>query len=82
MPLIARQKKEVFTTIPVKFEEGVAERLTAYADFLDSSRDHVICASLRYIMERDRDFVAHLKATGLPVTPRKRGRPATTPVGV
>jgi hypothetical protein len=39
MPLIQREKKEMFRTIPIKLEEGLAERFLAYAEFLESSKD-------------------------------------------
>lgn len=76
MPLIAREKKEVFRTIPIKLEEGLADRLAAYTDFLESSRDHVVSSAMRYIMDHDRDFVAHMTEKGLCPAPRKRGRPS------
>jgi hypothetical protein len=79
MPLIAKEKKEVFKTIPIKFEEGLAERLIAYAEFLESSRDHVVSAAMKYIMDHDRDFVAHMTANGISIVPRKRGRPSNKP---
>lgn len=76
MPLIAREKRENFKTVPIRFEESLADRILAYADFLDSSKDHVVSEAMRYIIERDRDFTAHLEANGT-VPKRKRGRPST-----
>lgn len=61
MPLIQKQKKEVFKTIPIKFEESLAERVLAYAEFLESSKDHVVSEAMRYIMDRDKDFTARMK---------------------
>jgi hypothetical protein len=77
MPLIEREKKETFRTIPIKLEEGLAERFLAYAEFLDSGKDHVVSAALTYIMGHDKDFTAHLTANG--ALPGKRvGRPRKT----
>lgn len=76
MPLIEREKKETFRTIPIKLEEGLAERFLAYAEFLESSKDHVVSAALTYVMGHDKDFTAHLTANG--ALPGKRGRPRKT----
>lgn len=62
MPLIQREKKEVFKTIPIRFEESLAERVIAYAEFLESSKDHVVSEAMRYIIDRDKDFAARMKA--------------------
>lgn len=76
MPLIEREKKETFRTIPIKLEEGLAERFLAYAEFLESSKDHIVSAALSYIMGHDKDFTAHLTASGAlagkPGRPRRR----------
>ena len=58
MPLIQKQKREVKRPITIKLEQGLAERLTCYARFLESSRDHVIAGIVQYVMDRDRDFAA------------------------
>jgi hypothetical protein len=76
MPLIEREKKETFRTIPIKLEEGLAERFLAYAEFLESSKDHVVSAALTYIIGHDKDFTAHLTANG--ALPGKPGRPRKT----
>ena len=60
MPLIQKQKREVKRPITIKLEETLAERLTCYARFLESSRDHVVSNILQYVMTRDRDFAAYL----------------------
>lgn len=63
MPLIPRQKREVKRPITIKLEQGLAERLNSYARFLESSRDHVVASIVQYVMDRDRDFAAHLATT-------------------
>lgn len=75
MPLITKEKKEVFKTIPIKFEETLAERFLAYAEFLDSSKDHVVGEAMRYIMDRDKEFAAYLAANGQS-SPKRRRTPA------
>ena len=75
MPLIQKEKKEVFRTIPIKFEESLAERLLAYAEFLESSKDHVVSEAMRYIIDRDKDFAARLKVqAGSPNASPKPGK--------
>jgi hypothetical protein len=76
MPLIEKEKKEVFKTIPIKFEESLAERVLAYADFLESSKDHVVSEAVRYIIDRDKDFMATL-ASETPTRKPKRNSPPT-----
>ena len=62
MPLIPKQKREVKRPITIKLEQGVAERLNCYAQFLESSRDFVIGSIVQYVMDRDKDFAAYLAA--------------------
>ena len=62
MPLIQKQKREVKRAITIKLEESLADRLNSYARFLESSRDHVVGSIVQYVMDRDKDFAAHLVA--------------------
>ena len=64
MPLIQKQKREVKRPITIKLEDGLADRLNSYVQFLESSRDYVVATILRYVMDRDKEFVAHLAAHG------------------
>lgn len=64
MPLIQKEKKEVFKTIPIRLEESLAEQMLAYAEFLDSSKDHIVSEAMRYIIDRDKEFAAHLLSNG------------------
>jgi len=64
MPLIAKQKREVKRPITIKLEQNLAERLNAYARFLESSRDHVVGSIVRYVMDRDKDFAVWMTTTG------------------
>jgi len=58
MPLIKRQEKKVFKTMAFRIEEEVADQIASYAKYLDSSRDHVVNEALRYIIDRDKEFLA------------------------
>ncbi len=60
MPLIEKQKREARRPVTIKLEQRLADRLSSYVRFLESSRDHVVGSILRYVMDRDKDFVAHL----------------------
>ncbi len=60
MPLIKKEKKEVFKRLSVRLEESLLVQLTAYAAHLDSSKDYVIAEAVRYIMDRDKDFDGNL----------------------
>ncbi len=76
MPLIQKEKKEVFKTIPIKFEESLAERILAYANFLESSKDYVVSEAIRYIIDRDKDFAARNKTR----TTKENSKPGKQPV--
>ncbi len=58
MPLIKKQEKKVFKTMAFRIEEEVADQMSAYAKYLDSSRDYVVNQALRYIIDRDKEFLA------------------------
>jgi hypothetical protein len=58
MPLIKKQEKKIVRTMTFRIEEEVAEQMSAYAKYLDSSQDHVVNEALRYIMDRDKEFQA------------------------
>ena len=58
MPLIKKQDKKVFKTMAFRIEEDVADQMSAYAKYLDSSRDYVVNEALRYIIDRDKEFLA------------------------
>ena len=58
MPLIKKQEKKVVRMMTFRIEEEVADQVSAYAKYLDSSRDHVVNEALRYIIDRDKEFLA------------------------
>lgn len=76
MPLIPRQvKPPARIAITCKVPETVATLLKHYAEFLESSQEHVVTEALRLAFRRDREFQTWLVAThpearlaaGLPV---------------
>jgi hypothetical protein len=77
MPLIVAQpvtpKKDVLS---VRLDQSLHDQLKAYAEFIASSKDHVISQAIRHVFRHDKDFAAWLAA-------RPERRPAdATPAGV
>ena len=64
MPLIKKQEKKIIRMMTFRMEEELADQVSAYAKYLDSSRDHVVNEALRYIMDRDKEFQAILPLRG------------------
>jgi hypothetical protein len=64
MPLIQKQKRHVKRHLSVNLDESLIVRLNSYIQFLESSRDHVVSSILAYVMDRDKEFAAHLAANG------------------
>lgn len=60
MSLIKKQKNLVLKRLSIRIEEGLFDRLTGYAEYLESSKDHVIAEAIRYIIDRDKDFTENL----------------------
>ena len=70
MPLIAAQRATPEKdALSVRLDRALHEQLKAYAEFIASSKDHVISQALRHVFHRDKDFAAWLAA-----------RPARRPV--
>jgi len=64
MPLIPRQvKPPARIAITCKVPEAVAALLKHYAEFLDSSQEHVVTETLRLAFRRDKEFQTWLAAT-------------------
>ncbi len=60
MPLIKKQKTEVLKRFTVRLEAGLLDQLSAYAEYLESSKDHVIAEAVKYIIDRDKDFAQNV----------------------
>jgi len=75
MPLIPRQvKPPARIAITCKVPEAIAALLKHYAEFLESSQEHVVTETLRLAFRRDKEFQTWLAATH-PEAPRA-DRPA------
>ena len=61
MPFIPRQvKPPARVPITCKVPEEIANLLKQYADFLDSSQEHIVSETLRVAFRRDKEFQAWL----------------------
>ena len=58
MALIERQKKAEMVPLRIKLEREHHDRLVRYAEFLESSTDHIIAQTLDFVIRRDREFAA------------------------
>jgi hypothetical protein len=56
MPLIQSQIKKVREAVTVKLDKSVVEQLKLYAEFIDSTQEHVVNESLGMTFRRDREF--------------------------
>jgi hypothetical protein len=64
MPFIPRQVKlPARVAITCKVPEAVAALLKHYAEFLESTQEHVIVETLRLAFRRDKEFQAWLANT-------------------
>ena len=64
MPFIPRQvKPPARIAITCKVPEAVATLLKHYAEFLESSQEHVVTETLRLTFRRDREFQTWLATT-------------------
>ena len=58
MALIEREKKAELVPLRIKLEKEHHDRLVRYAEFLESSPDHIIAQALDFIIRRDKEFAA------------------------
>ena len=64
MPFIPRQvKSPVRVGLTCKVPEAIATLLKVYAEFLESSQEHVVTETLRLAFRKDREFQTWLAAT-------------------
>jgi predicted transcriptional regulator len=76
MALITKVIKEETRPVSVKLENSLADRLTAYAEYLNRSRDEIVSLALDHAMRGDKDFVATLSAGTRTTDARPRKRAA------
>jgi hypothetical protein len=58
MPLIEREKKPELVPLRIKLEREQHDRLVRYAQFLESSIDHIIAQTLDFVIRKDKEFAA------------------------
>ncbi len=56
MPLIQAQEKKVREAVTVKLEKSTVEQLRLYAEFIDSTQEHVVNEALSFTFRKDKEF--------------------------
>ncbi len=56
MPLIASQPKRVREAVTVKLDKVTIDQLKLYAEFIDSTQEHVVNEALMLTFRKDKDF--------------------------
>lgn len=56
MPLIQAQPKRSREAVTVKLERSTIEHLKAYAEFIDSTQEHVVNEALLLTFRKDKEF--------------------------
>ncbi len=56
MPLIHSQVKKNREAVTVKLDKTVIEQLKLYAEFIDSTQEHVVNEALLLTFRKDKDF--------------------------
>lgn len=56
MPLIQSQVRKNREAVTVKLEKTIITQLKAYAEFIDSTQEHVVNEALALTFRRDKDF--------------------------
>ena len=58
MALIERKKKAELVPLRIKLEKEHHDRLVRYAEFLESSPDHIVAQALDFVIRKDKEFAA------------------------
>ena len=58
MPLIQSQVKRVREAVTVKLDKPIIDQLKLYAEFIDSTQEHIVNESLALTFRRDKEFQA------------------------
>jgi len=58
MALIEREKKAELVPLRIKLEKEHHDRLVRYAEFLESSPDHIVAQALDFVIRKDKEFAA------------------------
>lgn len=57
MPLIPTQAKRIREAVTVKLDKTTTDQLRLYAEFIDSTQEHVVNEALLLTFRRDKDFL-------------------------
>lgn len=66
MGLIKREKTDVLKRVTLRMEANLLNRLGQYAEYLESSKDHIISEAIRYIIDRDKEFPGNQNLPQIP----------------
>ncbi len=56
MPLIPSQPKKTREAVTVKLDKTTIDQLKLYAEFIDSTQEHVVNEALMLTFKRDKEF--------------------------
>jgi hypothetical protein len=61
VPILKAPPKQPKTTVAqLRLDDDAKERLTKYAEFLDSSPSHVVTEALKHVCQKDKEFQSWL----------------------
>ena len=56
MPLIPSQPKRIREAVTVKLDKTIIDQLKLYAEFIDSTQEHVVNEALALTFKKDKEF--------------------------
>jgi len=56
MPLISSQMKKSREAVTVKLDKTIIQQLKLYAEFIDSTQEHVVNEALALTFKKDKEF--------------------------
>jgi hypothetical protein len=62
-------------SLEVQIEQPILDTLDRYAEFIQTSREHVVASALRLVFKKDYDFKRWLRSQNSP-EPQSSSRPA------
>jgi hypothetical protein len=84
MGLIEREKRPELVPVRIKLEREHHDRLVRYAEFMQSSPDHIIAQVLDFVIRKDKEFAAAEAGSSVGGEPKaarkKRPQPGTAEV--
>jgi hypothetical protein len=78
LALIEREKKAELVPLRIKLEKEQHERLVRYAEFMDSSTDHIVAQAIDFVIRKDKEFAsAESVSVDVETKPPRRKHPQT-----